>query len=434
MAIQFYKETSFKETLLGIIPNDWEIIALDDFVEVETGKRMKGGGLTKGTVASIGGEHIDGSGNIIWENMKFISDDFYENLTKGKVKLGDILLVKDGATTGKVALVKNLFYPKVAVNEHVFIIRSKSINKLSNVFLFYLIFSHIGQKQIKLRFHGMIGGIKKEELKSIRIPLPPIQEQQAIAEILSIVDEAIQKTNEIIAKTERLKKGLMQELLTKGIGHKEFKDTEIGSIPKEWEVVRLCDIASIKGRIGWHGLKDENYLTKGEYYLVRGIDFENGKVLWEKCVYVSKEWYEKDPNIQLKEGDILITKDGTIGKVALIRILPKKATLGTGIFRIRLKTDKCLSQYLYYIFNSSYFERFIRVLSAGSTLSHLYQRDLIDFKFPLPSLSEQQKIAEILSTIYRKLEIERKEKEKLERIKHGLMDLLLTGKIRIRVS
>ena len=147
--------------------------------------------------------------------------------------------------------------------------------------------------------------LSKTVLGRLYLPFPPLEEQQKIAHVLMSIDKAIETVDEAIAKAERIKKGLMQELLTKGIGHKEFKDTEIGRIPKDWEVVRLEDVASIKGRIGWHGLRDEDYLTEGEYYLVRGTEFENGKILWEKCVYISKEWYEKDPNIQLKEGDIL---------------------------------------------------------------------------------------------------------------------------------
>ncbi|MEM3908039.1 MAG: restriction endonuclease subunit S, partial [Nitrososphaerota archaeon] len=209
----FYKETNFKETPIGKIPKDWEVARLtNDLIEVETGKRAKGGALSSGNVASIGGEHIDDQGNILWDDMKFIPDEFYSSLKQGKVELGDILLVKDGATTGKVAMIRELKYRKVAVNEHVFIIRSKT--KLANDFLFYFLFSKFGQIQIRTRFHGLIGGIIREDLDTILMPLPPLLEQRKIAEVLSTVDEAIRRTDEVIAKTERLKKGLMQELLT----------------------------------------------------------------------------------------------------------------------------------------------------------------------------------------------------------------------------
>jgi|Deesub1362A_J573_1020465.scaffolds.fasta_scaffold02033_4 type I restriction enzyme S subunit len=206
----------------------------------------------------------------------------------------------------------------------------------------------------------------------------------------------------------------------------KYRETPIGKIPEDWEVVRLGDIAEIKGRIGWHGLRDEDYLKDGDYYLVRGIDFENGRIAWDKCVYVAKKWYEKDSNIQLKEGDILITKDGTIGKVALIDYLPKKATLGTGIFRIRLKSSEYLPQYIYYVMKSHFFDKFVQLLKAGSTLSHLYQKDLVNFEFPLPPLEEQQKIAEILSTVDKAIDKVDEAIAKTERLKKGLMQELLT--------
>ena len=435
--ITFYKEEKFKETLIGKVPEDWEVVKLREVLlllrnglTVRQSKEGRGYPITR--IETISEEIIDSS-KLGYVDPSDLKD---RKISNYKMKSGDILFshINSLEHIGKTAIYEGT--PEFLLHGMNLLLLRPNKNKIYPRYLLYLlrlfrrkkIFWAMSKKAVNQ------ASINQTELGRLKIILPPLEEQKTIAYVLSTVDEAIQKTNEIIEKIKRLKKGLMQELLTKGIGHKEFKNTEIGRIPKEWKVVKLNDIASIKGRIGWHGLKDEDYLAEGEYYLIRGIDFENGKVLWEKCVYVSKEWYERDPNIQLKEGDVLITKDGTIGKVALIEILPKKATLGTGIFRIRLRTNNCLSHYLYYIFKSFYFERFIKVLSAGSTLSHLYQRDLVNFKFPLPSLSEQQKIVEILSAADKRLEVERKRKEKLERVKKALMNLLLTGKIRVKVK
>jgi len=274
-------------------------------------------------------------------------------------------------------------------------------------------------------------------LEKFKVPLPSFFEQVKIVEVLSYVDLAIQKVDEAIARAERLKKGLIQHLLTKGIGHKDFKKVKIAfkeyNIPLEWQVKNLSETSIIKGRIGWHGLKAEEYLENGEYYLVRGTEFENGKVIWEKCVYVSKERYERDPYIQLRKEDVLVTKDGSIGKVAFVDELPKKATLGTGVFVIRPLGNAYLPKYMFYVMQSEFFEKFIKVLKAGSTLSHLYQKDFIKFKFPLPPLIEQQKIADILSTVDDILHLKKEKREKLIRMKRRLMDLLLTGKIRVSV-
>lgn len=416
----FYKETIFKEALIGMIPSEWEFVELDNLIDIETGKRMKGGGLVEGDVPSIGGEHIDKSGNIVWKNLKFIVENFYDDLKQGKVKLKDILLVKDGATTGKVALVKNLLYPKVAINEHVFIIRSKSTNKLLNEFLFYLLFSRIGQSQIKHRFHGIIGGIIRGELKTIRIPLPTLQEQQKIAEILSTVDENIQKVDEIILKTKKLKKGLIQELLSKGIGHKEFKETEIGRIPKSWEVFKLGN-KNVAIIIMGQSPPSSTYNEEGN-----GLPFLQGKAEFGE-IFPSPVIYCSKPMKIAEKNDILLSVRAPVGDV---NIAPFKCCIGRGLSSLRAKSEKLHYLFLFYylIFSNKRFES----LSMGSTFKAIRKGEIQNYKIPLPPLSEQQEIAEILTTADKKLELERNEKIKLERIKQGLMDLLLTGKIRVR--
>ncbi len=206
----------FQEEEIGLrdeLPNTWYLATLGDLVVLETGKRDKGGALKEGTVASIGGEHISNSGQIQWRTIKFIPDEVYNNLTQGRVKLNDILMVKDGATTGKVGMVRKLPYEKVAVNEHVFIVRSKDENRLDNRFLFYFLLSSHCQHQIRRRFHGIVGGINRADFRTIQIPLPPLTEQKLIVKILSAIDTRIFTSQRIVEETTRLKQGLLQQLL-----------------------------------------------------------------------------------------------------------------------------------------------------------------------------------------------------------------------------
>ncbi|HNR43510.1 MAG TPA: restriction endonuclease subunit S, partial [Bacteroidales bacterium] len=118
-----------------------------------------------------------------------------------------------------------------------------------------------------------------------------------------------------------------------------YKQTEVGVIPSDWEVHNLLRNSILKARIGWQGLTTAEYLTIGDYFLVTGTDFSNGKINWETCFYVSKYRYSQDKYIQLHESDILITKDGTIGKIAFIDKLPRLATLNSGVFVIRPKEN-----------------------------------------------------------------------------------------------
>ncbi len=212
---------------------------------------------------------------------------------------------------------------------------------------------------------------------------------------------------------------------------KGYKKTEAGVIPEEWEVAFINDSFTIKGRIGWQGLTTKEYLSDGEYYLVTGTDFENGKIKWDTCNFISAKRYNQDRNIQLKLGDILITKDGTIGKVAFVDCLPKDATLNSGIFVIRPKNKNSDALFFNYVMNSIIFSNFLKKLAAGSTISHLYQKDFVNFYFPLPPLEEQKAIAEVLSDIDELITSIEKLIDKKQKIKQGTMQLLLTGKKRL---
>lgn len=211
-----------------------------------------------------------------------------------------------------------------------------------------------------------------------------------------------------------------------------YQNTPVGIIPIDWEVHNIIENSTIKARIGWQGLTTAEYLEIGDYFLVTGTDFYNGRIKWETCNYVSKERFMQDVNIQVTIGDILITKDGTIGKVAYINDLPKEGTLNSGVFVIRPKGNTYLPLFLYYLFNSFYFNDFLRKLVAGSTINHLYQKDFISFQFPLPALREEQTaIATTLSDIDTLIENLGKLITKKQNIKQGAMQELLTGKRRL---
>lgn len=210
---------------------------------------------------------------------------------------------------------------------------------------------------------------------------------------------------------------------------KGFKNTDVGIIPKEWDVKNIVANSTMKARIGWQGLTVAEYLDKGDYLLITGTDFDKGKIKWETCHYVQKIRYSQDKNIQIKLEDILITKDGTIGKVAYINKLPLPATLNSGVFVIRPKDNSYLSIYLFYIFNSLYFYNFLNKLVAGSTIIHLYQKDFISFNFPLPpTLSEQKAIATALNDTDELISKLEKLISKKRAIKQGTMQELLKPK------
>lgn len=211
-----------------------------------------------------------------------------------------------------------------------------------------------------------------------------------------------------------------------------YKKTEIGVIPEDWEIINLGESSTLKARIGWQGLTTKEYLRNGDYFLITGTDFKNGKIDWENCCFVEENRYKQDKNIQIKKEDVLVTKDGTIGKIAYIDKIYKEATLNSGVFVIRPKNDRYNTEYFYNILMSKVFDEFLAKLSAGSTISHLYQKDFVYFDFPAPKNPEEQKaIAEALSDVDSLISSLEKLIDKKKKIKEGAMQELLTGKKRL---
>jgi type I restriction enzyme S subunit len=210
---------------------------------------------------------------------------------------------------------------------------------------------------------------------------------------------------------------------------KGYKETEVGAIPNDWGVHNIAVNSTMKARIGWQGLTTAEYLSMGDYYLVTGTDFFDGRIKWETCHFVTKDRFDQDRNIQVKQNDILITKDGTIGKVAFIDELPLDATLNSGVFVVRPIDNAYDPKYCYYVFKSQYFDSFLRKLVAGSTINHLYQKDFVSFQFPLPpTKAEQTAIATTLSDMDNLIAGMEQLIAKKKAIKQGAMQELLRPK------
>jgi type I restriction enzyme S subunit len=199
----------------------------------------------------------------------------------------------------------------------------------------------------------------------------------------------------------------------------------------DWQEINIGNDTTLKARIGWQGLTTGEYKDSGKYYLVTGTDFENGFVNWDTCHFVDKWRFDQDKNIQLRVNDVLITKDGTIGKAGFINTIKLPTTLNSGVFVIRTNSDKLDQKYLYYIFTSEIFDDFLNRLTAGSTINHLYQKDFIHFTFKAPKIKEQKAIAKALSDTDELITSIEKLISKKEAIKQGTMQQLLTGKKRL---
>ncbi|RLE04455.1 MAG: hypothetical protein DRI99_03870, partial [Candidatus Aminicenantes bacterium] len=291
---------NYKQTEIGKIPKEWEIVRLGDISD-----KIYYGITAKATEKNTGIRMLrttdikNYSAN--WSNLPFCEITEKRNdLGKYLLKKGDLIVARAG-TVGVSVLVERDFNDTIFGS---YLIKIKPKPEANSKFLHYFFQSHTFWRHLLGAQGSTMKNINLPLLKSLQLSLPPLPEQQKIAEILSTVDQAIEKVDDSIAKTERLKKGLMQELLTKGlpvasatqtgIGHKEFKNTEIGRIPKEWEVVRLGEVFSLEYGKGLTEKEREN----GEY----PVYGSNGVVGYHS------QYIVKGPGI-------IVGRKGTIGAI-----------------------------------------------------------------------------------------------------------------------
>ncbi|MCO5303570.1 MAG: restriction endonuclease subunit S, partial [Phycicoccus sp.] len=271
---------------------------------------------------------------------------------------------------------------------------------------------------------GAKAGMNLATVASLVTAVPPVAEQERIAEALADADDLIAVLERHLAKKQAIKNGIMQQLLT--------GQTRLPGFGGEWRQLAVASRSVMKARIGWQGLKTDEYRENGTHRLVGGTEFIDGRIDWNETPFVDKWRYDQDVFIQVRPGDVLLTKDGSIGKTAYVDSLPGPATLNSGVFVIRPIGDAYDPRFLFFMLRSRAFEEFLARLSAGSTISHLYQRDLVTLELSVPpTIEEQRAIAEALADAEAEIEALRERLTKARAIKAGMMQQLLTGRIRL---
>lgn len=403
-------------------PKDWDVVELGKKCEVTSSKRVfesewKNSGipfLRTRDIASF-------QSGTDQKDKLFISESTYKEKTavSGEPVIGDLLVTGVG-TIGLPYLVNKT--PMYFKDGNILWIKRSDSFVPQFLYLMFL------AKEVKQQIEDgsgftTVGTFTIKNAKKLSIPCPDTKEQESIAETLSCMDAHITNLTELIEKKKGIRDGALEDLVS--------GKTRVKGFTGKWENVTFNSVITPKARIGWQGLKKHEYLMSGYSYLIGGTDFYHGTVSLSNISYVSKERYDMDTNIQVAENDVLVTKDGTIGKVAIVPPLSKPATLNSGVFVFRT-TTRLTPSFLYRVLSSSVFRKFIDALSAGSTIKHLYQKDLKKFEFNIPKdVDEQKAIVEVLSSLDAEIASLEEEKDKMLQIKAGAMDDLLTGRIRL---
>lgn len=403
MSYSIYKEKEFVNTSKGPYPKAWKIDKFDSFMTLEYGKGLSESMRREGPYPVFGSNGIVG-----YHDEKLVNSP-------------GIVVGRKG-TIGAVRRSLKDFWPI----DTTFYIKLKSEDIDWNWLYYELVHLNLP----KLSSADVVPGLKRELVNNLTFPLPSLAEQKKIAGVLGVVDSAIELADQVIAKCERLKRGLMQQLLTRGIGHTETKQTPIGTIPKEWQVVKLKDAVKIdqESRDPSREMPNKTFT----YIDIESIEGGTGKIRSPKII-LGKDAPSRARRV-VHENDVIMSTVRPYLKA--FAIVPKEyddVICSTG-FAVLTSGNSVLPRFLLNVLFSNQTINQCNKMMVGGQYPALNQSQVSEIEISLPPLHEQQHISGILSTVDDKLELERAEKIRFERIKRGLMDLLLTGKIRIKVD
>lgn len=384
-----------------MVNTKWEEVSVKDLMKIETGSRNTEDKIDDGKYPF------------------FVRSQTVEHIDSFHYDCEAVLTAGDGVGTGKVFHYIN---GKFDAHQRVYVM--SQFKDVLGKYFYYWFSKNFFAEVAKYTAKSSVDSVRRQMIAGMVIPLPSIEEQQKIVGILSDIDTLITNLQKLICKKKDIRQGTMQMLVT---GKKR-----LDGFSGDWVKINLAKNSRLKARIGWQGLTTAEYLNEGYSYLITGTDFKDGRINWSGCHYVDYDRYAQDPNIQVSNGDLLLTKDGTIGKVAYISDLDRPATLNSGVFVVKPITNAYTAHFMFYVLESSTFKDFLQQLSAGSTINHLYQKDLVKFDLYVPPTTEEQ---EAITGILFDMDLDiYKLKEKLskyQKIKQGMMEELLTGKVRL---
>lgn len=426
-----------KQTEIAVLPEEWKLVRLERVIQeikngFASGKRDDNG------IVQIRMNNVTTDGRLVFNS--FLKVPVPENINDFLLKENDFLFNNTNSIdlVGKSTIFKQSPFPCTFSNHFTRIRFTKEVLPEWILFHFITLWEKGFFKSVAIRHVGQ-SAVHTKYLTNLKLPLPPLSEQKKIAEILSTVDKAVEKVEEDIDKTKRLKKGLMQELLTGRWntvdgrhGKRDFKQTEIGRIPKEWEVVTIADVADVKGgkRLPkGHSLVD----FKTPYPYIRVVDFKNMGVDISNLQYLLPQTHKLINQYVISSNDVYISIAGSVGMAGRTPLELNGANLTENAAKL-CNLTKVTKEFLAYFLNSALGQRQIFSFVGKAQQPKLALFRIEKIKTPLPPFAEQKKIAEILGTVDKRSELLRKKKEKLERVRKGLMNDLLTGRKRVKIS
>ena len=427
---------------IGQIPEEWQISKIKFTTQLNG--RIGWQGLTSAEYKEEGPYLITGTdfqnGTINFETAVHIDEKRWSEASQIQVENGDLLITKDG-TVCKVAIISGLD-DKASLNSGV--LRIQTVDEIDRKFLYYVLLSDEFWMWFNYTNSGAstILHLYQNVFDEFTFTFPQKNEQQKIADFLdkktAQLDKVKSLLEEQIQKLKDYRASLIYETVTKGLDKTvPMKDSGIdwiGQVPEGWDISKIKFTTQLNGRIGWQGLTSAEYKEEGPY-LITGTDFHNGTINFETAVHIDEKRWSEASQIQVENGDLLITKDGTVGKVAIISGLDDKASLNSGVLRIQT-IDEIDRRFLYYILLSDEFWMWFNYTNSGaSTILHLYQNVFDEFTFTFPQKNEQTKISDLLDKktvqIDKLIQIKNEQIKNINKQRQTLIYDYVTGKRRV---
>ena len=410
----------YKQTEVGVIPEEWDAFPLSELGKFKNGINKNSEAFGYGT-PFVNLMDVFGFSSIMYSDSFGLVDTTNAEQQTYDLRKGDVIFIRSSVKPSGVGLTAVVEEDLSRTVYSGFLIRFRDGGTLGHGFKRHCFYEEGFRKRvIGASSVSANTNINQENLKKLLLALPPTKaEQEAIAEALSDADALIESLELLIAKKRHIKQGAMQKLL-----HHKSSD----------EVRLMRDVSTLKGRIGWQGLKQTEFTTnEDEPFLITGMNFKDGAIRWNEVYHISHARYEMAKDIQLKTGDVLMTKDGTIGKVLYIDTIPSpgKASLNSHLLLFRPIRESYYPWYLYYQLSSQRFEDFIELSKSGTTFFGLSQAAVGNYPMLLPPMEEQVRIATILSDMDAEIAGLEAKLAKIRQLKQGMMQELLTGKIRL---
>jgi type I restriction enzyme S subunit len=411
----------------SVIPNEWEVATVGDCCDILDSQRIP---LNRKERRERQGDipYYGANGQVGWVDEWIFDEEL-------------VLLAEDGGHFDEYQT-RSIAYRvkgKTWVNNHAHVLRARSCT--SNVWIYYNLVHRDLRKHIK---GGTRDKLNQGDLRDVRIPMPPEQEQRRIADVLDTVDAAIQETDAVVEKQEQVKTGLLQDLLTRGLDAEgrlrdperepeAFRETDLGFRPVEWDVESAGEILNGITQ-GWSPKCRPDPASQGQWGVLRTTS-----VQWSGFTEVENKALPSDlsprPEYEVEALDVLMTRAGPasrVGVVALVEDVRGKLLLSDKLYRLEHRDD-ILPRFLHAALSSEKIQNLLgreKTGMAGSQ-TNISQRIVKDLPFPHPPIEEQKRIVSVLKEHSGHIEGEKAYRSKLQSLKNGLMQDLLTGRIRV---